>query len=364
MGRHGATNGGQDQGVTVTSLRPTSTDSSVQVVTLESVARHASVSRQTISNALNAPHRLAPDTLARAMHAIDTLGYRPNQAARSLRTRSSQLLGFRIEPARDGINGAVLDRFLHALCEAAGGHDYNVLLFAASDDATEIDGYDDLLRRRAVDGFVLSSTHTGDERTAWLTERGLPFVTFGRPWGTDKPGHSWVDVDGAAGTEAAVNHLVERGHRRIGFIGWPAGSGVGDDRHAGWLRAVNGHGLPQRGLSHLGPDGEATGRELATRMLALGHPATAFVCASDSLALGALHAVADRGRRATGKVAVVGFDDTPVASVLTPSLTSVRQPIEAAAASLVRLLADQLSGARSAPVGELIVPTLVVRDST
>ena len=349
----------ETKGVTVASSPAMPAD-----VTLEAVARHANVSRQTISNAINAPHRLAPDTLARAMLSIDTLGYRPNQAARSLRTRASQLLGFRIEPARDGINGAVLDRFLHALCEAARLHDYNVLLFPASDDAGEIEGYDDLLRRRAVDGFVLSSTHRGDERTSWLAERGLPFVTFGRPWGEDRPTHSWVDVDGAAGTEAAVEHLVERGHRRIAFIGWPSGSGVGDDRHAGWLRAVQARGLPQRGLAMFGPDGEETGQQLATKLLSLGHPATALVCASDSLALGALHAVAGRRTRRRSDVAVVGFDDTPVASVVTPSLTSVRQPIEAAAGSLVRLLADQLSGTRTAPVGELIAPTLVVRTSS
>lgn len=330
-------------------------------VTLEAVALHAHVSRQTISNALNAPHRLAPETLARAKAAIDTLGYRPNQAARSLRTSSSRLVGFRIEPARDGINGAVLDRFLHALCEASAAEGYNVLLFSAADDLAEIEEYDDLLLRRAVDGFVLSSTHSGDARTSWLAERDLPFVTFGRPWGEDGPRHSWVDVDGAVGTAAAVDHLVAQGHRRIAFLGWPTGSGVGDDRHAGWLRGVERHGLPSRGLAARGEDGVDTGRSLALRQLGLGHPPTAFVCASDSLALGALRAVTEGGLAPGQDIGVVGFDDTPVA--LPTGLTSVRQPVEAAATSIVGLLTTRLGGTTE-PSGVLIPPTLIERASS
>jgi len=335
-----------------------------QQVTLEAVARHAHVSRQTISNALNAPHRLAPDTLARAKRAIDTLGYRPNQAARSLRTQSSQLIGFRIEPDRDGINGAVLDRFLHALCEAARLEDYHLLLFTATDDASEIGGYDELLRERAVDAFVLSSTHLGDARTRWLADRSLPFVTFGRPWGEQDHRHAWVDVDGAAGTEAAVEHVIRHGHRRVAFVGWPPGSGVGDDRHAGWLRAVLAHGLAQRGLAVRGEDGIESGRTLAASLLGLEQPPSALVCASDSLALGALRAVADRGLVAGRDVAVVGFDDTPVAMAMEPGLTSVRQPVEKAASAIVRLLAERLTGAHVPPAGELIIPTLIERSSS
>lgn len=339
----------------------------VEQVTLESVARHARVSRQTISNALNAPHRLAPETLARALAAINELGYRPNQAARSLRTSSSHLIGCRIEPARDGINGVVLDRFLHALCEAADHHGYNVLLFAASDDDGEIDGYDDLLRRRAVDAFVLTATHQGDRRTSWLADRGLPFVTFGRPWGEERPRHPWVDVDGATGTAAAVDHLARQGHQRVAFLGWPTGSGVGDDRHAGWLRAVRSNGLPVRGLAVRGEDAVAVGHELATRLLGAGHPPTGLVCASDSLALGALRAVTDRGLTPGVDVGVVGFDDTPVAMAVPPGLTSVRQPVEEVAAALVRRLAHILADGTAPPpgsVGELIAPSLVVRPSS
>ena len=335
-------------------------------ITLEAVARHARVSRQTISNALNAPHRLAPSTLERVRQSIQDLGYRPNEAARSLRTSSSKLLGFRIDRARDGINGAVLDRFLHAVCESADRAGYHVVLFASADDEHEIAGYDDLLRRRAVDAFVLSSTHQGDHRTTWLADRGLPFVTFGRPWGESAPRHDWVDVDGAAGSAAAVVHLVEQGHRRIGYLGWPIGSGVGDDRHAGWLAAAHEHQLPTRGLVARGEDDVDIGHALAETLLRQGHQPTALMCASDSLALGAMRAITERGLELGTDIAVVGFDDTPVATAVHPGLTSIRQPIEEVAARLVRMLINRLDLTRpDTPADtELVSPLLVVRPSS
>jgi DNA-binding LacI/PurR family transcriptional regulator len=189
-------------------------------------------------------------------------------------------------------------------------------------------------------------------------------VTFGRPWGEQRPRHHWVDVDGAAGTQAAVEHLIERGHRRIGFLGWPPGSGVGDDRHAGWARALTAHRLPQRGLAVRGEDGEDTGAALASRLLQTGYPPTALVCASDSLALGALRAIQQRGREPGHDIAVTGFDDTPIAAALTPGLTSVRQPVEAAATAIVRMLADRMAGTPAPPASELITPQLIVRASS
>ena len=133
--------------------------------TVESVARHARVSRQTVSNALNAPQRVRPDTLSRVLASIEQLGYRPNSAARNLRTQSTRLLGCRLLPSLQMGTGGVLDRFLHALCDAARDRGYDVLSFAASTDDAELDVIDDLLRRTAVDAYVPSSNSTSRSRT-------------------------------------------------------------------------------------------------------------------------------------------------------------------------------------------------------
>lgn len=343
--------------------------------TLETVAEHAAVSRQTVSNVLNAPHLVRPETIARVRAVIDELGYRPHGAARQLRTRRSHVIGLRLERTVDGINGAVLDRFLHSLTELAQVRGYRTMLFTAPDDADEIVQYAELLDVLDVDAFVLTSTHAGDERTRWLNEHGVPFVTFGRPWDADgaQPDHAWVDVDGAAGTRSAVEHLQALGHSAIGFIGWPPGSGVGDDRRAGWRRAMLAAGHPDHELDPLDvsvPDGVAQGAEAATRLLAMASP-TAFVCASDSLALGALAATRPAGMAAapaTGTPAVVGFDDTPVARAV--GLSSVAQPLTEAADRALTLLLNQVDGPAAAPLPGgtdhhvLLTPSLVVRDSS
>jgi len=181
----------------------------------------------------------------------------------------------------------------------------------------------------------------------------VPFVTFGRPW--DAPdAHPWIDVDGAAGTAQATRRLLDTGHRRIAFIGWPEGSGVGDDRHAGWRTAMAAAGLDGGAPRRATEDGIAQGEWEMRELLAADEPPTAVVCVSDSLALGALRAVRDTAV----PVAVTGFDDTPVAAAI--GLTSVSQPLAAAAACCVELLTGLLDGQPTDP-HVLLSPTLVLR---
>jgi DNA-binding LacI/PurR family transcriptional regulator len=326
-------------------------------VTIATVARHAHVSRQTVSNVLNTPHLVREETRQRVREAITALGYRANQAARQMRTGRSCLIAVRIDPTGDGVNGSVLDRFLHGLTEAAGPAGYRVMLYTARDDAAEIATYDDLLGAYDLDAFVLTHTHHGDVRTSWLAGRRVPFVTFGRPWGAPDS-HPWVDVDGAAGTAEATRRLLDAGHERIGFLGWPPGSGVGDDRRSGWAATLGQAGRPSAGLDRSTTNGIAEGAAAARDLLTTAHPPTALVCASDSLALGALRTAGDLDRR----VAVIGFDDTPVAQAV--GLTSVGQPLAEAAARCVALLAGLLDGGPAgAPTQVLLRPSLVVRQT-
>lgn len=332
--------------------------------TIDMVAKRAGVSRQTVSNAHNAPHRLRPETLRKVLGTIDELGYRPSRPARSLRTRSTQVIGCRLLPANPNGTGGVLDRLLHALCDAARSKGYDVLSFSAASDDEEIEVFDDLLRRNAVDGFVLANTHYGDIRPEWLAGEGAHFVAFGRPWGATNPVHSWVDVDGAAGTSEVVRYLAGLGHRRLAFLGVPEGSGTGDDRFEGWRRAVEALGLPSEGLVARAEDGIRSGKALAERLLASPEPPTGFVCVSDAMAVGALRAVEDLGLQAGRDVSVVGFDDSPAASVLRPRLSSVRQPIEAVAQKLVEVLLAEISGSQRHPTRALLAPWVVARESS
>ncbi|GAA3904635.1 LacI family DNA-binding transcriptional regulator [Streptomyces sp. NPDC002387] len=330
-------------------------------VTLAMVARRAGVSPQTVSNALNSPDLLRPETLERVRHAIDVMGYRPSRAAQTLRTRSSKLIGYGVQPTPAGLATPVMDRFLHALSQAADEAGYRILLFACPPGGPTLDGYEELLGQHEVDGFVLSGTARQDPRQAWLAQRGVPFVGFGRMWSGRQIG-DWVDVDGASGTDAAVEHLVALGHRRIAFLGWPRGSGVGDDRAEGWQRAMRRHGLPTRGRRAQSVDDIDSARSAIKPMLDAG--VTAVVAASDMLALGCYHALRERESAPGRDVSVIGFDDSPTAAILSPTLSTIAQPMEAVGRECVRLLLARMADASAPPERVLLEPFLVVRDST
>jgi len=330
--------------------------------TLADVAERAGVSRQTVSNALNNPDLLRPDTLERVRRAIDAMGYSPNRAARNLRTRTSSLIGLRFSPAQEGTANAAIDRFVHSLVEASEEAGYHVLLFPG-DDGDPVRGYDNLLRSTAVDAFVVTDTYLGNPQAAWLTEHRAPFVAFGRPWDDPDATHCWVDVDGAAGTRCATEHLVEQGHRRIAWIGWRSDSPIGEDRRAGYAATLRAHDLPTTGLTARVEDSVEAGARAAAQLLDGAGP-TAFVCASDTLAMGVLHTLWIRQLAPGTDVGVVGFDDSQVAQVFPTGLTSVRQPLEDVAVEVVRALEALLANRPPARRGVLLTPSLAVRGSS
>ncbi|MEQ6902368.1 LacI family DNA-binding transcriptional regulator [Nocardioides sp. YIM 152588] len=339
--------------------------------TLADVAERAGVSRQTVSNAINNPSLLRADTLARVRQAILELGYLPNRAARNLRTGTSRLIGLRVPPVPEQIASSTMDRFVHSLVEACSLAGYHVLLVADgyNEDSTgtrlpdPIKGYDDLLRSTTVDAFVVTDTYLGNPQTAWLAERRAPFVAFGRPWDDPAARHAWVDVDGAAGTRQATEHLLDRGHHRIGWLGWPADSRIGEDRRTGWERAMAFRSCDTSGLVWRCEDTLEAGRRAAAEMLDVARP-SAVVCASDTLALAVLHVLAERGLRPGHDVAVVGFDDSATAQVVPPGLTSVRAPLDRVAAEVVEALRGLLGGEPRPQPGVLLTPTLSVRGSS
>jgi len=332
-------------------------------VTLSHVAVAANVSVQTASNALNAPDRLAPGTLKRTLAAIESLGYKPNRVARALRNQSSRLIAVKVEAARSDRAAPLLDQFLHALSSCAADVGFHLILCQADDDRSELAAYQELLQTTAVDAVILSSTHRGDPRIAWLRERGVAFATFGRSWDGDED-LAWVDIDGKAGIESVMGHLVEQGHRRIAFLGWPNDSDVGLDRKQGWLAACRRHGLPTQHLAVESADDFDYGRSAALRLLSRQSPPSAVVCTSDTLALGAMRAMSESGLIPGVDIAVTGFDASPAAALTTPGLTTVRQPLDEVASELINHVEAELSGNPISPRHSLLTPTLVTREST
>ncbi|GAA4352761.1 LacI family DNA-binding transcriptional regulator [Microbacterium rhizosphaerae] len=330
-----------------------------RAATIEDVAQAAGVSRQTVSNVLNAPDIVREATRERVRAAITALGYAPHASARRLRLQRSSTIGIHLDPYAGGISGVVLDRFVHALTEQAGERRQRVLVYAARSPEDEIARMAELADGGEIDAVVITGTFHGDPRTVWLAERDLPFVSFGRPWGVDDiddPAHLWVDVDGAAGTRAATEYAMGQVGPRVAFLGWPGGSGTGDDRERGWLEARGGL-PPAPRLTAV--ESVAEGRAAAAAALA-SREFDALVCASDVLAIGAHLAATDAG----ADMPVIGFDNTPAAEAL--GISSVEQLPEKVAEGVLELLMGERTAIspRSASPGHahvLVEPRLVVR---
>ncbi|WP_369374544.1 LacI family DNA-binding transcriptional regulator [Promicromonospora sp. Populi] len=338
--------------------------------TVQDVARIAGVSRQTVSNVLNSPAIVRGPTRERVERAIAELGYRPHAAARQLRTRRSSTIGVRLDPYAGGVSGVVLDRFVHALTERASERGMRILLYTARTPADEIERMGDLVDGGEIDAVVLTGTSHEDTRTAWLQSRSIPFVSFGRPWRSDdgaEPAHPWADVDGAAGTRAATRYLLDHAGPRIAFLGWPAGSGTGDDRARGWQEELSRAGAS--GPRWYSEESVGLAREAAGAMLAggsaggsAGDPGVdGIVCVSDALAIGAHLAATAVGRP---DLPVVGFDNTPAAEAL--GISSVEQLPEQVAVGVLNLLMGPTGGVvirRSADEDAhvLVEPRLVLR---
>lgn len=339
----------------------TSSSAARRRATINDVARAASVSRQTVSNVVNAPERVAPDTLARVQAQIELLGYQPSRAAQTLKQERAGAWGIELNSAGFGRLGAILDTFLIELTTGAASHGSHVVPFTAPDPLDPLPAYERFVASRVADGFVLTDTRTSDPRPAWLDAHHVPYAAFGRVW--DDPGvTSWVDVDGAAGIDAAVRHLAEQGYERIGYLGWPEGSPVGDDRRSGWARAT-----ADLGIAH--PEWQATTPQVidaassaAAGLIDAVGTGGALVCASDALALGAWRVLVERGLEPGVDVGLVGFDDTDIAQAL--DLSSLHQPLDQVAERVLHVLGTRADSRDPSVGGLLLDPELVIRSSS
>lgn len=330
------------------------------------MALAAGVSRQTVSNVLNAPERVSKDLQDAVFKAVKETGYRPSSMARSLALQRTGLVAFRVgEGMRN--EASLLDPFMREVARIGAEHDYRLVLDAvASDDSAQIASYQDLTASRSVDAVIIVETHPDDLRARWLTDNNVPFVAFGRPWGEESAEHSWVDVDSRLGIRQAVEHLHGNGHSRIGYIGSPIDGGRHEDRRAGWREA----------MMEVSPDSdsdalallsfESRRRDLGANIDAFLESAspTAVVCQDDQFADEALRAAVRVGLKPGANFAVVGFDDSMVARRAQPAISSVAQPLTRAATLVWEALLPQIRGSQDEPLQVLIPPELVVRESS
>ena len=330
--------------------------------TLEEVASRAGVGRGTASRVINGSDQVSEASRTAVLQAIDDLGYVPNRAARSLVTRLTDVVALVVSESEERFFGEpFFGQIVRGVSGALAGTQRQLLLTMAhrSHDRGRLDNY---LSRQHVDGVLLLSLHGDDPLPLQLVARGVPAVLGGRP--TQDTPLPYVDVDNAGGAAQAVTHLLGKGRRRIATISGPLDMTAGLLRLQGYHAALTEAGLPlDPALVAEGDFSEQSGWQAADALLDRVPDLDAVFAASDQMAVGALGALAARGRQVPVDVAVVGFDDSPSSRYTNPRLTTVHQPVEAMGAQMVGLL-NELIADTGEPVENVVLDThLVVRDS-
>ena len=334
-------------------------------VTSQDVARRAGVSRTTVSFVLNdVEANISTETKERVRLAAEELGYVPNAAALALaRQRTHTVALVLIREEAQIASDAFLTCVMQGLVEVIRPAGFRLLLETVA-DTDDPDIYLKLVSARQIDGFVLSGPRSDDERLTALVENEFPVVLLGQ---LDGWKGCQVDVDNRRAARQAVEHLIERGHRRIGCItNAPLVYTSSSDRLAGYRDALEEHGLTfDPSLVRYGDFNPESGQKAARSLLNGGvkRPTALFV-ASDVVAVGAINLVHELGLAIPEDLAIVGFDDVPSARYLIPPLTTVRLPAIELGRQAGETLIHCIHGQSGPPRTVLLDTELIVRESS
>ena len=320
------------------------------------------MSRGTVSRALNGGLHVRPEVMARVTEAVAALRYSVNQAARNLASLRTGSVAFVISERQEHLftdpNFGTHIRALSKELRARGQH----LIVTTAEDYEAEAFLGSYLASRHADAAIFAQPHEGEALLSSLSGSGFPMVVLGRPLGfEDKV--SWVGIDDERAAFDATNFLYRQGRTAIATVTGPLDTGSGRERLAGYQRAVAQAPGGRRPLVAQGDWSPRSGRQAARRLLSRHPDFDGMFVASDLMAVGALGALAEAGRRVPDDVAVVGFDDSAAAVMAEPPLTTVRQPFERVATEAVRIVNELITKGGPEPMHVLLRHKLVRRRS-
>lgn len=326
-------------------------------VTIRDVAAVAAVSPATVSRVLNDDERVQPELRERVLNAVARLGYRPNRAARSLRTQATRVLGLIISD----IQNPFFTSLVRGVEDAANERGYSVVLANSDEDLAKEQRYLEVAAAEQMAGVILSPASSSRTRIKVLTDSGIPLVTIDRRITAEADS---VSVDNRASAEQAVRHLIEAGARRVAMITGPADVSSAADRLAGYHAAMAAAGLPVTDDLIAGGDFRAEGgHEAARALLASPSRPEALFVANNLMLVGAINALTEAGVRFPDDILIAGFDEMSWAG-FAPPLTLVEQPTYDIGRRAAELLLRRID-ADDAPIEHVVLhATLRVRSSS
>ena len=330
-------------------------------VTQQDIAKYAQVSQATVSRVLAGDERVEPDIRQKVQEAIDRHNYKPDVRARSLRTRSTGLIGLAVKRPHGGLDGdpfytSLISEILDGLQETP----FHLCIETVPNGGRQFLAYDELLRSRRVDGLILVESEADDERLALLQRDKFPFVLIGNPMGNQV----WsVDNDNVYAGQIATEHLFASGYRQVGFIAGREGVTVSDDRIQGYVRiAHQQEAVPRVWHADFGLD---AARDAALMALDSKDAPDALVVLDDFMAMGVVVAARKLGKRIPQDLGIVSFNDSSVCLLMEGGLSSVSLDIPRLVDVALSTLLDVVSETESEDPRRAIVPCfLQVRGSS
>ncbi|MFB9313065.1 LacI family DNA-binding transcriptional regulator [Nocardioides plantarum] len=335
---------------------------SIRAASVKDVATAAGVSLGTVSNVLNRPDRVSAATRERVERAMVDLGFVRNESARQLRAGTSRTLAYVMLDAGNPFFTDVAQG-IEAAAEAAG---LSLVLCNSGQLAARESRHLDLFQQQRVQGLLVTPIDPESPTLGAVRDRGTPLVIVDRT--RDDTTFCSVAVDDVLGGRLAIEHLLDRGHTRVAFVGGPLGIGQVRDRLQGARLAWADAGLPVDDLTVVITDsldvdaGRGAGQRLAG--LPSARRPTAAFCANDMTALGLLQQAISSGTRVPEQLAIVGYDDIQFAAAAAVPLTSVRQPRVELGRAAAALLIDEAGNDGHEHQQVVFTPELVAREST
>ncbi len=332
-------------------------------VSIKDIAKAAGVSHSTVSRALSDSPLVKAETKARIQQLAQEMGYTPDAIARSLVTQQTRTVGVVVTTIADPFVAEVVQ----GVEDAAQGNDYSVILASSASEPERELAAVEMLRAKRVDSLIVTSSRVGALYLEHLERLSVPVVLVNNHNRQSGRYTFSVSVDNQHGGHLATEHLIKRGHRRIGYVAGPANHSDDAERMAGYCQALDEAGILFDPTLVVSGNGRLDGGERTLRTLAgLAEPVTAVFCYNDMTAIGLLSAARRAGISVPENLAVVGFDDIPLAAHVYPPLTSIAQPQRDMGRQAMNMaLALMVADDATAPFSDVVVKgRLVVRETT
>lgn len=338
--------------------------------TLNDIATTVGVAPMTVSRVLNQNGYVSEETRSRVLSVVKEMNYRRNGLARSLKRQRTDTIGLVL----GDISNPYSTELARAVREAATAKNYNLFICISEHSAEEDIAAFESLTSHSVDGLIVATraNDAGDEYLRSIVENNVPVVAIGRDFYHERIDS--ISADNLHGGFEATQHLIDLGHRRIGFIGATLDNGAKLKRLQGYLDALRQHEIEiderlvtGRREARTGVPGYSTekiGYEGMKRLLSLPNRPTAVFARNDFTAIGAMTAIKESGLRIPNDVAIIGFDDIPLAAHMSPSLSTVRQPMRLQGQIAAEMLLRRIENDDAPREEKILTCELIIREST